>query len=62
VWREPESEAKRASTTKQLLAGAVSLAAPIAMRLAQRQAIPLIERAMHAYARRRDSARYRASY
>ena len=61
VWRA-EKEPPRASTTRQLLGGALSLAAPIAMRLAQRQAVPLMERAMRAYSRRRDGARYRASY
>jgi hypothetical protein len=60
VWREEKEQ--RPSTTKQVLGGAVSLAVPIAMRLAQRQAVPLIERLLHAYNRRRDSARYRASY
>ena len=61
VWTA-DREPPRASTTKQLLGGALSLAVPIAMRLAQRQAVPLIERAMNLYARRRDRARYRAGY
>ena len=61
VWTA-DKEPPRASTTKQMIGGALSLAMPIAMRLAQRQAVPLIERALHAYNRRRDGARYRASY
>jgi hypothetical protein len=32
------------------------------MKLAQRQAVPLIERVMHMVARRRDYGRYRAQY
>jgi hypothetical protein len=58
VWREE----KRVSPGRQAMAGALSLALPIALRLAQRQAVPLIERALHAFARRRDSARYRSAY
>jgi hypothetical protein len=61
VWTA-DKEPPRASTAKQVLAGAVSIAVPIALRLAQRQAVPLIERALHAYTRRRDGARYRATH
>ena len=60
VWRAEKEPPK--STAKQMLGGAVSIAVPIAMKLAQRQAVPLIERALHAYNRRRDGARYRARY
>jgi len=58
VWREEP----RVSPARQVMAGAMSLALPIAIRLAQRQAVPLVERAMHAFARRRDAADYRARH
>ena len=61
VWTA-DREPPRRSTANQVLAGAVSIAVPIAMRLAQRQAVPLIERALRAYNRRRDGARYRAAH
>ena len=53
---------KPVSPTRKVLAGALSIAMPIAMRVAQRQAVPLIARALHAYSRRRDAGRYRARY
>ena len=44
---------------RQVLGGLLSLAMPIVLRVAQRQAVPLIERALRAYTRRRDQACYR---
>jgi hypothetical protein len=57
---------KRQSTTRRAVAGLLSAALPIALRLAQRQAAPLIARAVQElqqrYARRRAYGRYGASY
>jgi hypothetical protein len=53
---------KPVSPTRKVLGGVLSVAAPIAIRLAQRQAVPLISRALHMLARRRDYNRYRTQH
>jgi len=53
---------KPSSPTRKMLGGVLSIAMPIALRVAQRQAVPMISRAMQAFARRRDYTRYRAQY
>jgi len=53
---------KPVSPARKVLGGVLSVAAPIAIRLAQRQAVLMISRALQALARRRDYNRYRAQY
>jgi hypothetical protein len=50
------------SPGRKALGGILSVAMPIALRIAQRQAVPMISRAMQALARRRHYNRYRAQY
>ena len=58
AWRREKPD----STARQVLGGVMSLALPIALRVAQRQAVPLIARAMRAFSQRRDYNRYRAQH
>ena len=53
---------KPVSPLRQALGGILSLALPIALRVAQRQAVPLFERAMNAFNHRRAYGRYSGQY
>ena len=63
-WRKetPVRYEKPVAPGRQALGGMLSLALPIALRVAQRQAVPLFERAMHAFNRRRAYGRYSGEY
>ena len=60
-WRREKSQ-PQPSTSRQVLGGLLSIAMPIAVQVARRQAVPMFERAMRSYARRREESRYRARY
>lgn len=53
---------KPVSPARQALGAALSLALPIALRIAQRQAVPLFERAVNAFTQRRTYGRYGPRY